>query len=315
MKDIKRLDDFNPEHDITSGGKGKSLAVLLNKSINVPNGFVVLSSAFDKFISDSKLEKEIELVLQKVDKNLMHTVEHASEQIQALILNTKFPEYLESEILEEYKRMNLNLVAVRSSATAEDGLEHAWAGQLDSYLNTDVNNLVLNVQKCWASLFTPRAIFYRFQKDLHVNAISVAVVIQEMVQSEVSGIAFSVHPITQDTNELIIEAGYGLGEAIVSGKVTSDSYTVTKNNYEVIDKYISKQDKKLVLSPEFKKNEWMNILMSEAESQKLTEEQIKELSDLIVKIEGLYNKPQDIEWAYANGKFYITQSRPITTLQ
>jgi pyruvate,water dikinase len=164
MKDIKRLDDFNPEHDITSGGKGKSLAVLLNKSINVPNGFVVLSSAFDKFISDSKLEKEIELVLQKVDKNLMHTVEHASEQIQALILNTKFPEYLESEILEEYKRMNLNLVAVRSSATAEDGLEHAWAGQLDSYLNTDVNNLVLNVQKCWASLFTPRAIFYRCEE-------------------------------------------------------------------------------------------------------------------------------------------------------
>src|SRR3989344_2269550 len=234
MKNIKRLDEFEPQHDETSGGKGKSLSIMLSQKINVPNGFVVLSSVFDNFLKQSNLNQEIDSVFQSVDKNAMDTIEYASEQIQALILKTTFPKNLELEVCNEYEKMNMTLVAVRSSATVEDSMEHAWAGQLDTFLNTNKKDLILNIQKCWASLYTPRAIFYRFQKNLNCYPISVAVVVQNMIQAEISGVAFSVHPITQDPSELVIEAGYGLGEAIVSGKVMSDSYVVKKDSIKII---------------------------------------------------------------------------------
>jgi len=261
------------------------------------------------------LNQEIDLILKKVDKNAIHTIEYASEQIQELILTTVFPKNLELEIFNEYKKMNMKLVAVRSSATAEDGIGHAWAGQLDTFLNTDTKNLILNIQKCWASLYASRAIFYRFQKELHNNSISIAVVVQEMVQSEISGIAFSVHPVSEDINELIIEAGYGLGEAIVSGKVTPDSYIVKKNTLEITNKYISTQNKKLVFSEENKINVWKDISNTDSNLQKLSDEQVQKLSKIIIEIENFYNSPQDIEWAYFQKEFYITQSRPITTLK
>lgn len=313
MQNIKRLDEFTPPHNDTSGGKGKSLSLMLGANINVPDGFVILSTTFDNFIKSGNLELEINTILEGVNKNKMHTVEHASGQIQELILKTEFPKELNEEIISLYENMNLDLVAVRSSATAEDGIEHAWAGQLDSFLNTDKNNLILNIQKCWASLYTPRAIFYRFQKELNTYAISVAVVVQKMIQSEISGIAFSVHPISQDENESIIEAGYGLGEAIVSNKVTPDSYTVKKDTLEILDVYISEQNKKLVLGND-NKNEWQTVSPEVGEKQKLNEEQIKELATVIIQIENFYERPQDIEWAYFENKFYVTQSRPITTL-
>jgi len=205
-------------------------------------------------------------------------------------------------------------VAVRSSATAEDSSSAAWAGQLDSFLNTTEKTLLANVQKCWASLFTPRAIFYRFEKGLHNNKISVAVVIQKMIESEVSGIAFSVHPVTQDHNQLIIEAGYGLGEAIVSGQITPDSYVIEKNPRRIIDRNVSTQERGIYRKPKEGGNEWQNIPQDKGKKQKLTDGQILELSELILKIENHYGTPQDIEWAYENNKFYITQSRPITTL-
>ncbi|MEI6588262.1 MAG: PEP/pyruvate-binding domain-containing protein, partial [Candidatus Moraniibacteriota bacterium] len=198
-------------------------------------------------------------------------------------------------------------------ATAEDGAQAAWAGQLESYLNTTQKTLLENVQKCWASLFTPRAIFYRFEKKLHNQEISVAVVIQKMIQSEISGIAFSVHPVTEDYSQLIIEAGLGLGEAIVSGSITPDAYVVSKKPKKIKDINISEQANGL-----FKKadggNAWQDISRKEGKKQKLSKKQILELSDLIIKIENHYQFPVDIEWAYENRQFYIVQSRPITTL-
>lgn len=314
MKNLKRLDNFEIQHDKTFGGKGKSLSMMLSQKINIPNGFIILSSTFDNFVKQSNLNQEIDLILKKVDKNAMHTVEHASEQIQELILKTTFPKNLELEIFNEYKKMNMVLVAVRSSATAEDSIEHAWAGQLDTFLNTNTENLILNIQKCWASLYASRAIFYRFKNELDTISISIAVIVQEMIQSEISGIAFSVHPVSQDTNELIIEAGYGLGEAMVSGKVTPDSYIVKKGNLEIVEKYISTQNKKLVFSEKSKSNVWEDIFDTDPNSQKLSDKQIQKLSKLIIEIENFYGRPQDIEWAYFQNEFYILQSRPITTL-
>lgn len=296
-----------------AGGKGASLGEMTQAGIPVPPGFVLLSGAFERFLDETDLDKEIEALLSKVNHEEMHTVEHASAQIQSLIKSATMPEDISSSILQNYKMLGAEFVAVRSSATAEDGATAAWAGQLDTFLNTTEAELLKNVQHCWASLFTPRAIFYRFEKGMHDSHISVAVVVQKMVQSEISGIAFSVHPVTEDYNQLIIEAGYGLGEAIVSGQVTPDSYVVEKEPCRIIDTNVSTKTRGLYKA--VSGNEWRNIPRAMASAQVLTEEQILELSNLILRIETHYGFPCDIEWAYEANRFYITQSRPITTLK
>lgn len=302
-----------------AGGKGASLGEMTKAGIPVPPGFVVLSNSFERFIDETQLNAEIDsILLHQVNHKEIHTVEAASEKIRALILNEEMPKDIADDIAVRFKELNTKYVAVRSSATAEDGKDHAWAGQLESYLNTTEDDVLTKVKLCWSSLFTPRAIFYRFEKGLHSTKISVAVVVQKMVESEVSGIAFSVHPVTEDYNQLIIEAGFGLGEAIVSGSVTPDSYVVEKNPRRVLDINVATQERGLYRtdhpSAEHGNNEWRDIPEPKASSQVLTEPQINELSEIILKIENHYGFPCDIEWAFEAGKFYIVQSRPITTL-
>src|SRR3989339_761066 len=199
-------------------------------------------------------------------------------------------------------------------ATSEDSADAAWAGQLETYLNTKRSDLLKNILQCWASLFTPRAIFYRFEQGLQEKEISVAVVVQAMIKSDASGVAFSVHPITQDPNQLIIEGSYGLGEAIVSGQVTPDSYVVRKESRRILDKNVYVQPKGLFRSVSGE-TVWKAIPQKMAIRQVLTDRQILALSKIILSIEDLYGFPCDIEWALQGKKFYIIQSRPITTLQ
>lgn len=291
MRFTSKLTEINRDSVDTAGGKGASIGEMIQNGISVPDGFVVLSATFDHFLHETDLIQEIEAIFEKVDHKVVHTTEQASEKIRALIESQEIPKEIVDEIKEEFKRLDSEFVAVRSSATAEDGSEHAWAGQLDSFLNTNENNLLENVRKCWSSLFTPRAIFYRFEKGLSKANISVAVVIQKMIQSESAGVAFSVHPITEDPNQLIIEAGFGLGETIVSGSVTPDSYVVNKTLKQIIDKNI------------------------QGEIQCLTDAQILELSNLIIKIEEHFGFPSDIEWALKDNVFYILQCRPITVMR
>jgi len=304
------------KHDANiAGGKGASLGEMITSGIPVPDGFVVLSTTFDKFLEITDISIEIEAILNKVNHNEVHTVENASKQIQSLILNAKMPKDIAKEIKTEFSKLNCKYVAVRSSATAEDSASAAWAGQLDSFLNTTEETLLENVQRCFASLFTPRAIFYRFEKELHNQIISVAVVVQRMVNSKVSGIAFSVHPVTEDRNQIIIEAGFGLGEAIVSGQITPDSYVVTKDDLSILDKNVYTQERGIFRDDKKGGNEWRNIPKATAKEQCLSDKQIIELSSLIIKIENHYNFPCDIEWAMEDDIFYIVQSRPITTLK
>jgi phosphoenolpyruvate synthase/pyruvate phosphate dikinase len=310
---VRIFSNISKEDVGLAGGKGASLGEMIQHDIPVPNGFVILSTAFERFINETKLNVEIDSILHKVNHKEMHTVEEASEEIQALILQQEFPQDLSKIILQEFEKLQTRFVAVRSSATAEDSNTAAWAGQLDTFLNTNKETLLENVKKCWASLFTPRAIFYRFEKELHKTKISVAVVVQKMVESEISGIAFSVHPVTEDYNQLIIEAGYGLGEAIVSGQITPDSFVVEKEPFHILNKQINKQAKQLVRK-EQGGNEWKEIEEEEGKQQVLSNEQILELSKLIIQIEKHYGFPVDVEWALEKGNFYITQSRPITTL-
>ena len=310
---IKPFSEISKNDVALAGGKGASLGEMTRVGIPVPLGFVVLASAFDEFLKETDLNVEIDSILHNVKHDQIHTVEEASEKIQALIEGAKMPVGIAKEIQEQFNKLGVEYVAVRSSATAEDSASAAWAGQLDTYLNTTKENLLGNVQKCWASLFTPRAIFYRFQQGLHGQYISIAVVVQQMIQSEIAGVAFSVHPVTQDRNQLIIEAGWGLGEAVVSGQITPDSYVVEKSSLSIIDSNVNGQEKKFVKS-KHGDNEWIGIPKDEQEKQKLSGKEIIDLSRLVINIENHYGIPQDIEWAVEKGEFYITQSRPITTL-
>lgn len=309
---IKTFREITKSDTTIAGGKGASLGEMTQAKIPTPNGFVILADAFERFLEETDLNVEIDAVLDGVNTKEVHTVENASEKIQAMILSKEMPDDIKTEISKFYKKLDCDFVAVRSSATLEDSASAAWAGQLESYLNTTGKTLFENVKKCWASLFTPRAIFYRFEQKLHKDKVSVAVVVQKMIQAEESGVAFSVHPVTQDENQIIIEAGFGLGEAIVSGSITPDSYVVDKQGFKILDTNVNEQTKALHKKAKGG-NEWKG-LGEKGRKQVLTEKEIVELSKLIVKIENHYGFPCDIEWAKERGKFYIVQSRPITTL-
>ncbi len=290
MKFVKELENIARNDIAIAGGKGASLGEMIGFGVPVPPGFVVSSEAFEKFLEETDLNVEIDSILRAVDCKKMHTIENASEKIKALMLGAKMPKDIADEIQKSFKKLNAKYVAVRSSATAEDSSAAAWAGQLESFLNTIEKNLLENVKKCWTSLFTPRAIFYRFEKKLRKQKISVAVVVQKMIESEVSGIAFSVHPITQDKNQIIIEAGFGLGGAIVSGQITPDSYIVSKNNRVIIGKNIAEQ-KKAIVRPKNSGTKWKLVTHKKQKQQKLSDGEIRKIAKIIEKIEKSFKYP------------------------
>ncbi|MEI8343465.1 MAG: PEP/pyruvate-binding domain-containing protein [Candidatus Moraniibacteriota bacterium] len=308
----KTFSQLSKQDTDIAGGKGASLGEMLNNGVQVPNGFVVLSTTFDKFLQATGLTETIAQILESINPQENAEIDSASEEIKKIIKQAEMSLEIADEIKKQFEMLDAEFVAVRSSATAEDGAENAWAGQLDSYLNTTKDNLLEKVQNCWASLFTARAIFYRFEKGLDKTKISVAVVVQKMVNSEKSGIAFSVHPVTEDRNHIIIEAGFGLGEAVVSGQITPDSYMISKNPRGIIDVSVSDQSRAIYRKKDGG-NEWLDI-SEKATAQVLDEKEILELAEIILKIEKHYGFPCDIEWAFEVGKFYIVQSRPITTL-
>lgn len=297
-----------------AGGKGASLGEMTDFNIPVPPGFVVLAQAFDQFLEENDLIQEINHSLSKINYDDVNSVDKASMIIRDLISDAVMPESLEDEIVADFKKLKAKYVAVRSSATAEDSSIASWAGELDSFLDTTEGQLIANVKNCWSSLFTPRACFYRKEKKLLETHIGVAVVIQKMVESEISGICFTVHPVTEDQNQMIIEAGWGLGDAIVSGAITPDSYVIDKRDWSLMDINISPQTKKVNKDDKNGGVKWSAVEAKSQEIQKLTGKEIIELAKICVGIEKHYKAPQDIEWAMFKSKFYITQSRPITTL-
>ena len=314
MKITKVFDELSKSDAGIAGGKGASLGEMTQAGIPVPPGFVILTNAFERFLGETELNEEIQAQLNRVDHHKLETVEKASHVIRDLILNAEIPTDIQDDIKKSFDQLGAQYVAVRSSATAEDGANASWAGELESFLNTTRVTLLDNVKLCWSSLFTPRAIFYRIEKGFHKGKVSVAVVVQKMVDSEISGIAFSVHPVTEDPNQLIIEAGYGLGEAIVSGSVTPDNYVVDKRDWSLTESYIARQERQLVKT-EGGGSEWVEVAIDKRELQKLPAEKVIELAKLVVHIEKHYGFPCDIEWAMEGNVLYIVQSRPITTLQ
>ncbi|TSC56033.1 MAG: Uncharacterized protein Greene071421_52 [Parcubacteria group bacterium Greene0714_21] len=313
---ILRFEKISAKDIFIAGGKGASLGEMTRAGFPVPPGFVVLASVFDKFLADTDLDPEIEAKMHEVNYKDINSVDRASNEIRELISDAEFPRDLGEKILKEYSKLGAKYVAVRSSATAEDSSVASWAGELESYLNVTKENLLESVKKCWSSLFTPRAIFYRFEKSLHKKPVSVAVVVQKMIQSEVSGICFTVHPVTKDKGQMVIEAGYGLGEAIVGGKITPDTYIIHKYTQgkptTILDKNISRQETMIIRNTKGTKE--VPVPKAKQGKQKLTDKQVLALADICMKIENHCKYPQDIEWGFENSQFYILQARPITTL-
>lgn len=313
MVNINFFKDITKKDVSLAGGKGASLGEMYNANFSVPYGFVILSSAFEKHIKENNLDIKIIDILKKITTKET-TIENASKNIQKLIIDTSLSKDLEKEVLVAFKQLETSFVAVRSSATAEDSLEDAWAGQLDTFLYVSEQNIIENIKKCWSSLFTERAIFYRIEKKLLDKKISVAVVVQKMVNSEKSGIAFSVNPVTNNRQEIIIDAGYGLGEAIVSGQITPDNYIVNKD-LTITKKTKGRQEKGIFRKDNDSGTVWKDLSLEDKNNFVLSDKEVIELSKIIINLENHYGFPVDVEWAIENNKIYITQSRPITTLK
>ena len=312
MKFVKTLKKIDKRDIFIAGGKGANLGELLKIGMPVPSGFVVLASTFERFLEETDINVEIKAMWNRINIEDIESVEENSEIVGDLIIKAKIPKDIEKELLDSYKKLKAKYVAVRSSATAEDSKIDSWAGQLETYLNTTQENLIENIKRCWASLYSPRALFYRIKRDSLQKQILVAVIVQKMIQSEVSGVCFTVHPVTKDKNQIVIEAVWGLGEILVSGQVTPDSYVIDRRNLNILDVNVNPQEKMIARAKQG--NKTVAVPKTKKEKQKLSEKEIEQLAKLCIKIENHYKIPQDIEWVLEKNKFYIIQSRPITAL-
>ena len=302
FKDISEIDSV--------GGKGSSLAKMYQNEFNIPNGYIIMANVFDKFLDENNVKEKIQEIINRCNINDEKDIENKSNEITQIISKCYISDTIEKEIMISYKELNCKYVAVRSSATSEDGVNHAWAGQLETFLNVDEMNIIENIKKCWSSIFSPRAIFYRI-KNNDKSDITVAVIVQKMLQSDVSGVAFSINPTNNNLDEIVIESALGLGEAIVSGKITPDNYTISKKDNTIINKAIKCQKTKLVKENGI--NKWLEV--KDGNLQKLDDKIVLKLSNLVKKIEDFYGFPVDIEYGIENGKIYILQCRPITTIK
>ncbi len=309
---IRELKDVGRSDVALVGGKAASLGELIKLGIPVPEGFVILSQAFDVVLSRRGVQDSINKIISTVNAQKTNTIERASKKIQSLIVSQELPHDIHTSLQFCFTQLGGAPVAVRSSATSEDSAGASWAGQLDSYLNVSKEDLARTVVLCWASLFTARAILYRIEKNLSEKDMSVAVIVQKMVSSECSGVGFSCDPLTGDRSKIVIEAGFGLGESIVQGAIIPEHSVVSKQDLTVL-KSIPHQQNKGVFNKAGGGTVWKNIRKEEGTSI-LTRKDLAELARLIKKIEQAYNVPIDVEWAKEKGTFYVVQSRPITVI-
>ena len=327
---VKWFSELNKNSGQVAGGKGSNLAEIYNLKINVPPGFVITAQAYDYFIRKAGIKEEIEEIISGIDYENTKELDEISQKIRDLIVKAEMPKDLQEEIIESYELLDTNnlrnvqgtvleilknsepiFVAVRSSATTEDLADASFAGQQETFLNVKGKaELIINVKKCLASLFTSRAVYYRHKKGYEHTKASLAVVIQRMVDSDKSGVIFSKDP-TGKTDNIILEAVFGLGEGIVSGKITPDKYVISKD-LEILDKKIS--DKKIAITRNASGGEETVKLKEEKSKQQVLKEyEIKKLSEISLKLEEHYKKPQDIEFAIEGEEIFIVQTRAVTT--
>lgn len=309
------LKDVDREDANSVGGKAANLGEMLQAKFPVPNGFALTSYSYFSFLQFNKLSLKIKHLLGTVNYNDPNSLNTVSSHIKRLIVTSKIPDEILHDVFRYYSSLGESnpLVAIRSSATSEDSKTASFAGQQETYLNVKGEaNVVEKIKKAWASLYEARAIFYRHENRLDTHKFGIALVVQKMVESEASGVMFTVDPVTNDKSKIIIEAIYGLGEYIVQGRVTPDHYEVNKETFDIFNIKISKQD--IMLKKVRDENKRVEVPLSHHAKQKITNDEIQSLAKLAKDIEKHYYFPQDIEWAKEKGKLYIVQTRPITTL-
>ncbi len=326
QKIILWFEELQKEDIPLVGGKCANLGEMLSAGIPVPPGFAVTAYAYKKFIEDAKIAEKIYDILDETIKDPKDPkqYEEASKKIRALIESTPMPKYVEEEIVKAYRELSKKVglkevfVAVRSSATAEDLPGASFAGQQDTYLNIrGEKELLESVRKCWSSLFTPRAIFYRTEKGFRHERVLISVAVQKMVNSRSAGVMFTLHPVTGDRSKIVIESVWGLGEAIVSGAVTPDHFEVDKSSLKIITKSTSKKTVEYIRDPKTGKTIHAEVPPERQEAPSLTDEEVVELARIGKRIEEHYGVPQDIEFAVDRdltfpNNLFIVQSRPET---
>ncbi len=318
-KAIVWFSEVNKKDVASVGGKGANLGELTNARIPVPPGFIVTADAYYQFLEKTNISGQILAKLKYLDPHNSKQLQQLAEEIQQVILKASMPVKLAEEIKQAYNQMGGGLVAVRSSATAEDLPDASFAGQQSTFLNIQgESNVVDAVKGCWASLFNARAIFYRSEQKYDHFKVGIAVPVQRMVQSQASGVMFTIEPVTSDQDKITIEAVYGLGEAIVSGEVTPDLFIIDKKSMKIISRKINKQEWQLIKNPsatDGQLNIKATIPLELQSAQKISDEEVMKLANIGKNIEEHYKFPQDIEWAKENGQLFITQARPVTTIK
>ncbi len=309
---ILSLEDIQADLE-TVGGKGMSLARMLRAGLPVPGGFHITTEAYRFFVAQNGIQDQVMNALKHANADDPATLEPVAQTIAQLFLQGQIPAEIETAITQAYAGLNDAPVAVRSSATAEDLPDASFAGQQETYLNIrGVDALLEAVKKCWASLWTARAIAYRLKNNIDQNTVALAVVVQELVFAEAAGILFTANPVNGKRSQALINAAWGLGEAVVSGAVTPDTLTVDKLTGKVVVRETAEKQVMTVRTASGTQEQPVpGALQKKAV---LTNRQAAELTELGVLIEAYYGDPMDIEWAYVEGKFFIVQARPITAM-
>lgn len=303
---------------LAAGGKGASLCRMSRAGLPVPEGFIVRSEMFNAFMEANGLWDYVFEKLGTIDFSSDASLIAVSAEIRQRIIDCPVPQAMAEDIVRHYAQIGNGHepVAVRSSGTAEDLDDASFAGQQETFLFVIGNDDVVKfIKECWASLYNDRAIFYRREKNFDERSISIAVVVQCMVSAQKAGVMFTSNPITNDYNTVVLEAAWGLGEAIVSGIVTPDNLWIDKRTGEVTTEYISEKETMVVRLSERGGTKEEPVPEELREVPVLTDAERNQLVDLARRIEDFYKKPEDIEWAIVDGQVYLLQSRPITTMK
>ncbi|MEI8321796.1 MAG: PEP/pyruvate-binding domain-containing protein [Actinomycetes bacterium] len=314
------LAEVDARHLSLVGGKGANLGELTAAGIPVPAAFIVTTNAYRQFISESGITENISELLTEIDHNDPSTIDDVGVRIRSLFDEAKIPQTITNEIKKQYLALSGGIsdgkvlsVSVRSSATAEDLPGASFAGQQDTYLHiSGEENVVAAVKRCWASLWTARAISYRYQRGFDHDIVLLAVVVQEMFPSEISGVIFTANPLTSNPQEFFINASWGLGEAVVSGHVNPDQIIYSKRNYQIVERQTNEKLLMTVPEPGGQGSYEIEVPKHLVAQEVLTDKQVVELCRIAQLIEDHYGFPQDIEWGIAQGKFGILQAREIT---
>jgi phosphoenolpyruvate synthase/pyruvate phosphate dikinase len=312
---VMNLGEINKHSILIAGGKGANLGEMLKNGFPVPKGFCVTSSAYDRFIQDNGFANAIEIMLAEINRNPSQGAQ-LSKRLREDMVKGELSKELYQQIKQAYESMGADVrVAVRSSATAEDLPKASFAGQQETFLNIKGTEEVINaIKKCFASLWTERAISYRRENGFDEEENALAVVIQEMVEGDISGVLFTVNPVNNQSSEMVINGTYGLGESVVSGSVTPDTFIWDRNEHKIKEKLIGEKKVAVIYNTSGGTVTQINP-EAKASTFSLKDDQVKRLADLGEKIEAHYHYPQDIEWTIKEDKLFILQARNITTLK